>query len=124
MVIMGFFFRQKTAYEMRISDWSSDVGSSDLATEWLAQRLEGLRSQVRDSERAAELFRSTPGLQSSAGTKINEQQLSELHAQLILARATDRKSAVWGMSVSVRVDRGGRRIVKKKYRTISMILFI
>src|SRR3546814_1227178 len=26
------FFKQKTAYEMRISDWSSDVCSSDLAT--------------------------------------------------------------------------------------------
>src|SRR3546814_19062543 len=31
MGIMGyFFFKQKTAYEMRISDWSSDVCSSDL----------------------------------------------------------------------------------------------
>src|SRR3546814_7424928 len=28
---MFFFFKQKTAYEMRISDWSSDVCSSDLA---------------------------------------------------------------------------------------------
>src|SRR3546814_1301124 len=28
-----FFFKQKTAYEMRISDWSSDVCSSDLAAE-------------------------------------------------------------------------------------------
>src|SRR3546814_5234164 len=27
-----FFFKQKTAYEMRISDWSSDVCSSDLLT--------------------------------------------------------------------------------------------
>src|SRR3546814_2718308 len=27
-----FFFKQKTAYEMRISDWSSDVCSSDLDT--------------------------------------------------------------------------------------------
>src|SRR3546814_15149164 len=27
-----FFFKQKTAYEMRISDWSSDVCSSDLHT--------------------------------------------------------------------------------------------
>src|SRR3546814_10106438 len=27
-----FFFKQKTAYEMRISDWSSDVCSSDLNT--------------------------------------------------------------------------------------------
>src|SRR3546814_5026575 len=29
--IVCFFFKQKTAYEMRISDWSSDVCSSDLA---------------------------------------------------------------------------------------------
>src|SRR3546814_2175319 len=29
-----FFFKQKTAYEMRISDWSSDVCSSDLRTDW------------------------------------------------------------------------------------------
>src|SRR3546814_2468032 len=28
--ICFFFFKQKTAYEMRISDWSSDVCSSDL----------------------------------------------------------------------------------------------
>src|SRR3546814_8278911 len=28
-----FFFKQKTAYEMRISDWSSDVCSSDLVSE-------------------------------------------------------------------------------------------
>src|SRR3546814_2084479 len=28
-----FFFKQKTAYEMRISDWSSDVCSSDLAAQ-------------------------------------------------------------------------------------------
>src|SRR3546814_18016319 len=30
MLCYFFFFKQKTAYEMRISDWSSDVGSSDL----------------------------------------------------------------------------------------------
>src|SRR3546814_10852507 len=30
-----FFFKQKTAYEMRISDWSSDVCSSDLPCELL-----------------------------------------------------------------------------------------
>src|SRR3546814_6980201 len=29
-VLSLFFFKQKTAYEMRISDWSSDVCSSDL----------------------------------------------------------------------------------------------
>src|SRR3546814_949165 len=30
MLMSFFFFKQKTAYEMRISDWSSDVCSSDL----------------------------------------------------------------------------------------------
>src|SRR3546814_9243025 len=30
-LVFFFFFKQKTAYEMRISDWSSDVCSSDLS---------------------------------------------------------------------------------------------
>src|SRR3546814_3409292 len=30
LLVYVFFFKQKTAYEMRISDWSSDVCSSDL----------------------------------------------------------------------------------------------
>src|SRR3546814_5067062 len=34
--ILFFFFKQKTAYEMRISDWSSDVCSSDLLDKTLA----------------------------------------------------------------------------------------
>src|SRR3546814_3370995 len=38
-VLVFFFFKQKTAYEMRISDWSSDVCSSDL----YAQSLIGLK---------------------------------------------------------------------------------
>src|SRR3546814_10608510 len=37
-----FFFRQKTAYEMRISDWSSDVCSSDLMLTGLGLRISGL----------------------------------------------------------------------------------
>src|SRR3546814_2647389 len=37
-----FFFKQKTAYEMRISDWSSDVCSSDL-------KLIGARRDMRDN---------------------------------------------------------------------------
>src|SRR3546814_3054112 len=36
-----FFFKQKTAYEMRISDWSSDVCSSDLRFEHLARPAKG-----------------------------------------------------------------------------------
>src|SRR3546814_9546931 len=46
-VSLVFFFKQKTAYEMRISDWSSDVCSSDLVAAVLAflrgdSRLRGL----------------------------------------------------------------------------------
>src|SRR3546814_9930482 len=32
-IVFFFFFKQKTAYEMRISDWSSDVCSSDLCSQ-------------------------------------------------------------------------------------------
>src|SRR3546814_2092227 len=37
--MLFFFFKQKTAYEMRISDWSSDVCSSDLKTAFEDDRL-------------------------------------------------------------------------------------
>src|SRR3546814_8127646 len=39
--VVFFFFKQKTAYEMRISDWSSDVCSSDLIDH-------GLKLDLRD----------------------------------------------------------------------------
>src|SRR3546814_5687322 len=38
VVFLFFFFKQKTAYEMRISDWSSDVCSSDLQDAVMLQR--------------------------------------------------------------------------------------
>src|SRR3546814_8830725 len=49
--IVFFFCKQKTAYEMRISDWSSDVCSSDLASmkfslTWLKDHLETTASLV------------------------------------------------------------------------------
>src|SRR3546814_9390424 len=37
--IVFFFFKQKTAYEMRISDWSSDVCSSDLRARRTARHM-------------------------------------------------------------------------------------
>src|SRR3546814_10886758 len=42
-----FFFKQKTAYEMRISDWSSDVCSSDLLASGRAELLELLFPAVQ-----------------------------------------------------------------------------
>src|SRR3546814_8026715 len=39
LLCLFFFFKQKTAYEMRISDWSSDVCSSDLRARTIRSRL-------------------------------------------------------------------------------------
>src|SRR3546814_5393559 len=43
-----FFFKQKTAYDMRISDWSSDVCSSDLMGRNIASRGRSARGPVAD----------------------------------------------------------------------------
>src|SRR3546814_9796981 len=42
-----FFFKQKTAYEMRISDWSSDVCSSDLCWLRVDRRVADMRHHQR-----------------------------------------------------------------------------
>src|SRR3546814_4782498 len=51
VLVCFFFFKQKTAYEMRISDWSSDVCSSDL--EKLAVKFIGHRGVEGIGEAAA-----------------------------------------------------------------------
>src|SRR3546814_9550692 len=50
--VFFFFFKQKTAYEMRISDWSSDVCSSDLLQRQI-QRLD--RAGLYRGEAAVEV---------------------------------------------------------------------
>src|SRR3546814_1672453 len=56
MFLLCFFFKQKTAYEMRISDWSSDVCSSDLPTlrdrAWVEQQWEAARTKAVDARGA------------------------------------------------------------------------
>src|SRR3546814_5768863 len=48
-----FFFKQKTAYEMRISDWSSDVCASDLGVLQGGQRiLEVIEQSMQVGQRA------------------------------------------------------------------------
>src|SRR3546814_987839 len=56
MMVLIFFFKQKTAYEMRISDWSSDVCSSDLPAEPFVQR--------HDLARRADRFHRSVGQES------------------------------------------------------------
>src|SRR3546814_6646342 len=47
IVFLFLFFKQKTAYEMRISDWSSDVCSSDLGARRVHQPGQGDRRARR-----------------------------------------------------------------------------
>src|SRR3546814_18648607 len=50
IIVLFFFFKQKTAYEMRISDWSSDVCSSDLR-KLLGRRLHQHLGRAEDRDR-------------------------------------------------------------------------
>src|SRR3546814_1732856 len=58
VLVKFFFFKQKTAYEMRISDWSSDVCSSDLSTMPDEEIAAGTSSSNRFSPRASMLTTS------------------------------------------------------------------
>src|SRR3546814_14297137 len=56
IVLLFFFFKQKTAYEMRISDWSSDVCSSDLRDghpPWPAEAHDADRVVAQDGDQVA-----------------------------------------------------------------------
>src|SRR3546814_1668080 len=56
-----FFFKQKTAYEMRISDWSSDVCSSDLLIEDQSQGFMNVTALYADGDRTCLL--QVPGIE-------------------------------------------------------------
>src|SRR3546814_3133237 len=58
LLLRIFFFKQKTAYEMRISDWSSDVCSSDLVA--VARRRFGAAGGGRHTDRHGEKRRFGP----------------------------------------------------------------
>src|SRR3546814_1044985 len=84
-----FFFKQKTAYEMRISDWSSDVCSSDLKMAWHVARYRQrakpscqLLGRVRHITDTRRYWRSG-----------NARQFSD-RARAISFQRTDRKSVV------------------------------
>src|SRR3546814_1885208 len=103
-----FFFKQKTAYDMRISDWSSDVCSSDLLTDLLENLLADHRLEHAAAISGLNVMNGDPGIIECAkdglGAKRSRRSVG----------IADRKSVVSGKSVSVRVDLGGRSIIKKK----------
>src|SRR3546814_15611377 len=101
---------------MRISDWSSDVCSSDLIVASIAlgakftligrAYLYGLMAGGRAGvDRTIQILRTEI---ERTMTLLGVSSLAELEPK------QDRKSVVSGKSVSVRVDLGGRRIINKK----------
>src|SRR3546814_4284489 len=67
MVLLFFFFKQKTAYEMRISDWSSDVCSSDLPVGRRRQDHRGVApSEERRRQAVQDAVRPDRGRRASA----------------------------------------------------------
>src|SRR3546814_19551406 len=83
---------------MRISDWSSDVCSSDLRVDPKTWRFT-LREGVK--------FHDGADFDADAAARSIERTMDAA-----------RKSVVEGKGVSVRVDRGGRRIIKKNKKTV------
>src|SRR3546814_5032514 len=65
-----FFFKQKTAYEMRISDWSSDVCSSDLQIISWDQLAKHLGNEA-DSKRFRQTVRETMQIVSAVYPNAN-----------------------------------------------------
>src|SRR3546814_13062276 len=105
---------------MRISDWSSDVCSSDLLG---GRAAGGSGSALRPADNAQHSTgkrRLTPQalLARSVGRPLRRRHSPPSPGRRHPCVADrDRKSVVSGKSVSVRVDLGGRRIIKKKKHT-------
>src|SRR3546814_15436231 len=117
MFYFFFFFKQKTAYEMRISDWSSDVCSSDLTTErgrYLPSPIFATYRIV--AQKTAAIYGADSHLLTmrSSAERAPHGRQSGGEWRTRWDWNTDRKSVVEGTRGSVRVGLGGRRIIKKK----------
>src|SRR3546814_11510803 len=105
---------------MRISDWSSDVGSSDL-TGYAGLPMPALGTLIPQWYPNAVAPANFAPLASAymARHRVNRTDLKRAIAHVSgkshdNGALNDRKSVVEGQSVSVSVDRGGRRNIKKK----------
>src|SRR3546814_3014385 len=112
--LVFFCCRKKTAYEMRISDWSSDVCSSDLARHVVVRFQERVINAVVGARGGLDRGIG-PGLDRDDAGQVD--QVGELDHPALVDRThpmvgEDRKSVVVGKRVSVRVETGGRRIMK------------
>src|SRR3546814_3932122 len=91
LISVFFFFKQKTAYEMRISDWSSDVCSSDLVgyqLQGLMMDNEGILPEALNDAAAggARVLYTMPTLQNPTGCIMSANRRREIAS---LARQHD-----------------------------------
>src|SRR3546814_12618478 len=108
-----------TAYEMRISDWSSDVCSSDLGG-GIALGEDRVGCLVReDPVQAQQQPRSQfrQRLVRRHDVEVDIRSQAERHEHLVQHLPVDRKSVVKGKSVFICVGLGGSQIIKKKKNT-------
>src|SRR3546814_8316479 len=97
-----FFFKQKTAYEMRISDWSSDVCSSDLQYSGRYGDLPflGQGHQPRQRiERRCQRGLSCGGTRSEEHTSELQSLMRTSYAVFCLKKKKDKKSLELGTSI-------------------------
>src|SRR3546814_684809 len=73
--VVFFFYKQKTAYEMRISDWSSDVCSSDLPVTLVVGWVDGVKPELGQ-------VLMLENCRCNVGEKKNDQELSRKMAAL------------------------------------------
>src|SRR3546814_5939039 len=88
-----FFFKQKTAYEMRISDWSSDVCSSDLTVESVEGVISKLEPFLPDGLKIVYPYDTTPVVEASIESVVHtlfersEEHTSELQSLMRISYA-------------------------------------
>src|SRR3546814_2372432 len=111
------FFKQKTAYAMRISDWSADVCSSDLELDRLGDRFDAGLEQDHAGGDAGGDDQDQDQKDDRCFHTIASLHFFAVGVQAVGGFGQDRKSVVSGKSVSVRVELGGRRIIKQKQHT-------
>src|SRR3546814_13146512 len=111
---------------MRISDWSSDVCSSDLMEHFLAvdknspTQASASMLEKESSEGISVLHKFAPMYENIQYVDFDTKSCEILNIAVRLLDCqlvNDRKSVVYGKSVSVRVYLGGRSIIKKKNKT-------
>src|SRR3546814_13705847 len=103
-VLVVFFFRQKTAYELRISDWSSDVCSSDLTLR--------LVDEVRYAQAFSFKYSPRPGtpaaeMADQIAPEVMDERLQRLQAAINRDQLAFNETSV-GRACPVLIERKGK----------------